>query len=800
MKKYTYDAFISYRHSELDKFVAENIHRQLEAFRLPGNLARERREGRTRITRVFRDKDELPLTSNLEDPIRQALEDSEYLIVICSPRLRESLWCQKEIETFIALHGRAKVFAVLAEGEPEDSFPKELLSEEITVQNPDGTYHTSSRALEPLAADVRGRNRKAVKKAMKTEVLRLLAPMFSVGFDDLKQRHRERRLKHFIAAAAAIGGICLGFGMFSTAMALRIQNQKEQIEAQNEALLEHQAEGLADQSFRELNAGDRLTALHTAVSALSEYEGSKMPYTAKAQYALTESLHVYDNGDYIKPKHQFQAEGIICEMHLSENWELLAAYDTSNCISLWNIASGECMAQIRDVDYGIGAADDFAFLGNDRLAYVNCDDEVCIYDIAAKETTKPFTYQNVYSLYADDAGKLLLLKEYDGLVLLDTAAYKECINYATRNMIYDIQFAADGSMLAFEEGAVSEILSGDRQLHFWELENFTEYPPIQKGNESLEEVRYKDGIAYALFNNLDSGYTHLESILSAYRLASSELLWESRFDSFGSGVMRPYAEGADTLLVLTTFEGHLIHMADGTEQTRFPFGSETAGSAAYLNTDRYMVFLRNGEFHIADAGNGQDFNLDYQFLCHSQNVREFEPAAAGYLVLPYGDNSITFYQFSTGPDVTEYGGETVRPQENCLEIRDAAAFAEEQGIAKAALAKDVFFNEDKSLFFVYYTDRTMEIYDNQDGSLICTLKDLKDELNQYVGEDAAGNMYIAGLTHGYMLNQDYEVIAVIEGLVAVDKEENRLIMEKSDGTLCTAPIYTVKELLAMAEK
>lgn len=106
MKPYTYDAFISYRHTELDIFAAEILHKQLEAFRLPGKIAKKKQGGRTHIDRVFRDKDELPLTSNLEDPIMVALQESEYLIVICSPRLRESLWCKKEIETFISLHGR----------------------------------------------------------------------------------------------------------------------------------------------------------------------------------------------------------------------------------------------------------------------------------------------------------------------------------------------------------------------------------------------------------------------------------------------------------------------------------------------------------------------------------------------------------------------------------------------------------------------------------------------------------------------------------------------------------------------
>ena len=127
LKAQKYDAFISYRHSELDKFIAENLHKQLEAFRMPKSVAKERKGQKNRIERVFRDKEELPLTSNLEDPIIHALHNSEWLIVICSPRLRESLWCKKEIETFIELHGRERVLAVLIEGEPHEAFPDELL-------------------------------------------------------------------------------------------------------------------------------------------------------------------------------------------------------------------------------------------------------------------------------------------------------------------------------------------------------------------------------------------------------------------------------------------------------------------------------------------------------------------------------------------------------------------------------------------------------------------------------------------------------------------------------------------------
>ena len=211
---YKYDAFISYRHADLDKFAAETLHRQLEAFRLPANL-RKGRVGRKRIERVFRDKDELPLTNNLEDPIMQALRDSEYLIVICSPRLRESLWCRKEIEAFIKMHGRENVLAVLIEGEPAESFPDELLYAEETVIRPDGTVGKVRKAMEPLAADIRGKDRAAMKKALKTEILRLLAPIFKLDYDDLRQRHRERRLKRVLTAALAAGAVCLAFGTVS---------------------------------------------------------------------------------------------------------------------------------------------------------------------------------------------------------------------------------------------------------------------------------------------------------------------------------------------------------------------------------------------------------------------------------------------------------------------------------------------------------------------------------------------------------------------------------------------------------
>lgn len=70
-----YDAFISYRHTQPDSFVAQTLHRCLESFRLPRNVARQKGEDngkgnagengtgqlKTRITECFAIKRSCPL-------------------------------------------------------------------------------------------------------------------------------------------------------------------------------------------------------------------------------------------------------------------------------------------------------------------------------------------------------------------------------------------------------------------------------------------------------------------------------------------------------------------------------------------------------------------------------------------------------------------------------------------------------------------------------------------------------------------------------------------------------------------
>jgi len=810
MMKYRYDAFISYRHTEPDRFAAENLHRQMEAFRLPGKLSGKTGE-RTKIERVFRDKDELPLTNNLEDPIMKALAESEYLIVICSPRIRESLWCRKEIETFIRMHGREKVLAVLIEGEPADSFPEELLYAEETVTGADGSVSTVRRPVEPLAADIRGRNKREMLKALKTEKLRLLAPIFSLNYDDLRQRHRERRMRRILGVSLAAAAFFLCFGTFSTAMALRIRNQNRKLEEQalllreqadeireqNESLMKEQALNLAEDSLRLLEEGDRVGAIQAAVQSLTEYQGISLPYTALGEYALTESLHIYDNGSYIKPKHQMETEGIIRSMRVSPDGERLLTCDDTGTLILWDIAAGSRLSVREDGNVFLSGKEDFSFLDDGRIAYLNREGDITVYDWKKDRTETFLEGTSPYGM--EVSGNLLAVKFHREVRMYRADDLEYVGNYSVdqpNEIPGDIFIDGAGKIVVFQETAVDEgIPETQRRLVFWNAEtgNIGRTEPV---NGRIQAMRCMESTAYVLCDYANDDYTDINAYLLACNVDTGEILWTKPFpDCGGVALFRPYAEGADKLLVATTYDAWLVGAEDGGEYARFSMGSSIVGGGALTGADIYITYTRNGEFYTILPETLTAYMSVGRFQSHSQNVREFIACTGGFLVQPFQDNRVTLYTYSGNPAYEELPESTEAAQGDYLDASDAVNFAVEKGLANPALADSIFYSGDETLIYVCYSNNKLRIYDAENFELKSELAVRSPYITQELGVDKQGNRFVGGVSYSYMLSPELELLAVIENLVAVDRGRNRLIVEDTGGKQYGIPIYTVEELL-----
>jgi len=216
---FRYWAFISY--SQRDVKWALWLHRELETYRLPRALV-GRPIGHVKLPRrllpVFRDRDELPSAGDLRGKIRESLEASRALIVICSPYAAASPWVNEEIRSFKVLGRADRIFPLIVDGEPYASERPEIGLPECFppalrfAVAADGSV-TSQRS-DPLAADARDD-----KDGRAGACLKVIAGILGIGFDDLRQREhiRQRRRRLIGLGASFAAGVLLAMAYIGLA-------------------------------------------------------------------------------------------------------------------------------------------------------------------------------------------------------------------------------------------------------------------------------------------------------------------------------------------------------------------------------------------------------------------------------------------------------------------------------------------------------------------------------------------------------------------------------------------------------
>ncbi len=247
-----YVAFLSYRHVDPDRRWAAWLLRKIETYRIPRRLARDLDVPR-RLGKVFRDEEELAATSDLSGTIREALEGSRYLIVVCSPRTPASKWVDREIQAFRDLGRSGRILAWLGEGASDQSFPPSLHAMGPRLSDEPAAGEVAPRGFEPLAADARPVAGRAHARVLRTALLRVLARLIGCSYDDLRQRDQARRQRFWMAATAAASVLVLAFAVLA-AYALHSRNlaRVERDHARASGLLEASQLALASDPQRGL--------------------------------------------------------------------------------------------------------------------------------------------------------------------------------------------------------------------------------------------------------------------------------------------------------------------------------------------------------------------------------------------------------------------------------------------------------------------------------------------------------------------------------------------------------------------
>lgn len=270
--KKEYSAFISYRRGGADEKWAAWLQHKLETYRTPKRLVKDGLP--RRLKPLFRDASELAATPDLKASIREALDNAEYLIVVCSPRTRDAAfpWVNKEVTDFQQSGRGDQVLPFLIEGEPSESFPAALPS----GIGPDDDQEADSPRV-PLAADVRPSATEPMRRIKENAKLRLLATLLGCGFDDLRQRENERKRNRLMWSSVLLGVLLFGVGI----LAFYADDQRILAEQRTR---EVQARLLANESAENLNTDPSLALLLSV-------EAVRMSPIAVSRDALRNAVH-----------------------------------------------------------------------------------------------------------------------------------------------------------------------------------------------------------------------------------------------------------------------------------------------------------------------------------------------------------------------------------------------------------------------------------------------------------------------------------------------------------------------------
>ncbi len=596
-----YNAFISYRHAKLDSAIAEHLVRQLEHFHVPHKLKKNLRH--QKITRIFRDKDELPITSDLTETITNALEKAEYLIVLCSTNTKESMWVKREIRTFLQTHTTDKVLTVLCDGEPEEVIPEELLSTEKEYLDAQGFLHRVKVPIEPLSCDYRLPRARADRE----ELPRLASALLGCSYDELLRRRRQymiRRVGIIVATAFVALAAFGGYLMYSN---------KKINESYMESLRSRSVY-LANEATQLLNEDKRVDSIQLALASLPSDEKDKKPVTAQAVRAITETTGAYKTSSNLtySPAWNYRTSQRITICKLSDDEKYLAAMDIVGNVYCWDTMTHKLLLN-KPVEI---VPVDVLFIGNENIL-ITYKDSVEAYNIASGENiwsydapdalfNKDDVIYNSNAVFVDDGkGSILKLSAIDGSIR-DTYQIKP---NSIINGLYDPAVSPDGKKIAYCDSSL--VYSEESKIHIYDTETGTDYSYFVD-TYLIYKLRFADNDHLCVmscdkdaYNIALSGqtYTYIRTGYVKYHFFDGKMqpLWNTdlEYRDIERTVDIFYIPSRNAVMCYAGNAAAIFDLETGNEINRYQTGSSIIAAGDWNNNDQPELLCSHGDYVLA---------------------------------------------------------------------------------------------------------------------------------------------------------------------------------------------------------
>ena len=359
-KTFKYYAFISYKRE--DEKWAKWLQQRLEHYKFPVDIRKKHTDTPPFLRPIFRDKTDLngPI---LKSSINSALDDSKYLIVVCSPNASMSEWVNKEIEYFIATRDIKYIIPFIIGGSPNASNPQ--------IECFPSAIRNLSKDNELLGINIQDTGKESA-------LVRTISRLTNISYDILWQRyHRsQKRRKNIIMAITLLIAVIMSIFTFA------LSQQNRLIQSKNTQLLINQSIAVSDVANRLLANGDTFTAAKLALEVMpSDILNPDRPYTSQAELALRNATSI--NGGLFCGH-----TGRVYRANTSQDGKLLVSTSCDKTVKIWDATSGECLRTINSEEEnprGVEISSDnravFSYGLSDTIRVWNVHDGNCIQTI-----------------------------------------------------------------------------------------------------------------------------------------------------------------------------------------------------------------------------------------------------------------------------------------------------------------------------------------------------------------------------------------------------------------------------------
>ena len=353
-----YDVFVSYRHVRPDADVARAVARLVEGYVVAGSVGGVvKRRG----FRVFRDVEELA-SGELGVLIESALAESEFLVVVCSPRTVGSVWCMREVEFFSRVRGVDHVLAVVVEGDPGVVVGDVVGGDVLAVDVRAGVVRSEGfGGFEGCESGVVDRLvRQSVGVLRRDGIDRLMAGVVGVSLGDLRQRQRERRMRRIIAATASATLVTGLFAVTSAGLWLKARHDTDLAKQRN-------TEVLMDLADTTIAGGDRELGLLYSELAWSKADPEWDSYSQLRGKHYANMASATRSGP-LAPLTKLKTNSGVASFGIGSNGSIVTAGKGAS-LSIWDSANGKRLRSITlyEKPIDVGASEDGTrFYGLDR--------------------------------------------------------------------------------------------------------------------------------------------------------------------------------------------------------------------------------------------------------------------------------------------------------------------------------------------------------------------------------------------------------------------------------------------------